>query len=296
MKKTYAIVGCGRVGIALARHLAASGYRPAGFASKSVSSAKKAAEAAGSGAPVSADPRDVAPMAEIVFITTPDGAIRQTADLLARHKAVVKDTVVLHCSGALPSTEMESLGDCGAHIGGLHPLQSFAGGNSEKNPFKGIMMAAEGREAAVKIAWQIAQSLGAKPFEIHTDKKRLYHASAVVASNYLVTLMNLSLHLLMASGVPSQNAWEVLKPLVEGTLFNIEKAGIPRALTGPIARGDVETVEGHLAEMGRKAPACLDLYRSLGRHTIEIALARGGLSEEAASRLIELLGRDDYIR
>lgn len=289
MKKSFTTVGCGRVGTAMARYLAAAGYRPAGFASRSLSSAKRASEAAGSSAPASVQPWDVTPGADIILITTPDGAIRETAEKIAEYKGVGKDTVVLHCSGALPSTELAAVADCGAKIGSLHPLQSFADENIEQNPFAGIMMAVEGQEPAVAAAREIAESLGASPFEIRTDCKRLYHASAVAASNYLVTLMNLSLQLIMVSGVAPADSWKVLKPLVTGTLGNIEKNGIPRALTGPIARGDVETVEGHLAEIGQKAPTRLELYRVLGRHTIEIALAGGGLSEQAAEHLKEIL-------
>lgn len=292
MKETYAIVGCGKVGIALARQLAEAGYRPAGFASRTLSSAKKASEAAGGNAFFTTQPRDITDRAEIVFITTPDGLIKQTAEKLAGDKCIAKDTVVLHCSGALASTEMEVLTGQGAHIGGLHPLQSFAEDSPGKNPFAGIMMAVEGGKKAVQTAWQIAESLGSKPFAIQTDKKKLYHASAVVASNYLVTLMNLSLNLLEASGVLRKDAWAVLKPLVDGTLGNIEKTGIPDALTGPIARGDVETVEGHLFEIKEKAPSCLELYRLLASHTIEIARAKGGLSEDCQSRLSEILAPD----
>ncbi|MFW6082275.1 MAG: DUF2520 domain-containing protein, partial [Desulfosalsimonas sp.] len=175
----------------------------------------------------------------------------------------------------------------------LHPLQSFAAQDIEQNPFAGIMAAVEGEPEAVKAAWKMASALGASPFEIKTDRKMLYHASAVVASNYMVTLMNLALQLIMASGVPASRAFSVLKPLVNGTLSNIEKSGIPGALTGPIARGDTETVRDHISEISQKAPTRLDLYKQLGKHTIEVAEARGDLPEEAAEELKKLLAGTD---
>ena len=290
MKKSYAIVGCGRVGTALARYLAGAGYKPAGFASRSLSSARRAATAAGAKVPVSVEPWDVTPKADIVLITTPDGVIRETAEKIAEYEGFAKGAVVLHCSGALPSTRLSAAENGGAHTGSLHPLQSFAAEDIEKNPFAGIMMAVEGQGDAVKTAWQMAENLGASPFEIQTDKKMLYHASAVVASNYLVTLMHLAFQLIIASGVPASKSYTILKPLVQGTLSNVENNGIPRALTGPIARGDAQTVQHHIAEIGEKVPTCLDLYRQMGRHTIEIALAKGDLSEETAAELRQMLG------
>ncbi|MCF8111636.1 MAG: DUF2520 domain-containing protein [Desulfobacteraceae bacterium] len=291
--KKYAIVGCGRLGTALARYMADAGYSPAGFASRGLASAKRAAAVSGSDAPVSLLPWEVTPGADIVMITTPDGAIRETAEKIAEYQGVKKDTVVLHCSGAHASTELEALRRCGAKTGSLHPLQSFAAENVEKNPFVGIMAAVEGEPEAVKTARSLAENLGAGPFEIQTDKKMLYHASAVVASNYMVTLMNLALQLIIASGVPASRGFAILKPLVQGTLSNIERAGIPGALTGPIARGDVETVRDHISEISAKAPTRLELYRLIGKHTIEIAEARGDLTGEAAGELKKLLSEPD---
>ncbi|MCF8095804.1 MAG: DUF2520 domain-containing protein [Desulfobacteraceae bacterium] len=287
--KKYVIVGCGRLGTAFARYLVGAGYRPAGFASRSISSAKRAAAASGSNVPVSVLPWEVTAKADIVIITTPDGAIRDTAGKIAEYNGVVKDTVVLHCSGAHSSTELEELKKCGATIGTLHPLQSFAAEDIGENPFAGIMTAVEGEPEAVKTAWRLAEKLGASPFEIQTDKKMLYHASAVAASNYLVTLMNLALQLIIASGVPASKGFAVLKPLVRGTLSNIERSGIPGALTGPIARGDVETVRDHVSQIGQKAPTRLELYKVLGKQTIEVAEAKGDLSAEAAEKLKKLL-------
>ncbi|MFW6052385.1 MAG: Rossmann-like and DUF2520 domain-containing protein [Desulfosalsimonas sp.] len=287
--KKYAIVGCGRLGTALARYMADAGYRPAGFASRGLASAKRAAASAGSDAPVSLLPWEVTLGADIVMITTPDGAIKETAEKIAEYEGVKKGAVVLHCSGAHASTELEALKGCGAKTGSLHPLQSFAAEDIEKNPFVGIMAAVEGDAEAVKTARRLAENLGATPFEIQTDKKMLYHASAVVASNYMVTLMNLALQLIIASGVPASKAFAILKPLVQGTLSNIERAGIPGALTGPIARGDVETVRDHISEISAKAPTRLELYRVLGKQTIEIAEARGDLTGEATEDLKKLL-------
>lgn len=289
MKPSFAIIGCGRVGMALAKFLAAAGYAAAGFSSRTLESARRTAEIVGSEETVFEKPWDAALNADIVFITTPDQLIGEIAKNIADHAGMKAGAAAFHCSGALPSTEIEALKSCGAVIGALHPLQSFAAVDMEKNPFSGIRMAVEGEPAAVDLACRIAGDLSAAPFEIRTEGKILYHASAVVASNYLVTLMHLARELMAVSGVAPSEAFSILKPLVMGTLENIESAGIPKALTGPIARGDIETVRRHLQDIADKTPELLAVYKMLGRQTIGIAVAKKTLSDADAGRLDALL-------
>jgi len=288
MKPSFAIVGCGKVGTALGIFLTAAGYRAAGFASKNLSSAEQAADSVQSDR-FSDVPWEVTGNADIVFITTPDSAITGICDSIAQNKGFADNAVVLHCSGALPSTILSSAKTCGAHLGSMHPLQSFATALYSTNPFQGIIVAVEGEANAVEVSKQIAADLGATSVTILTAAKTLYHASAVVASNFLVTLLDLALKLIGTAGIAAPDAFNVLKPLIEGTLSNIEKVGIPEALTGPIVRGDVETVAGHLSEIKSKTPELLDLYKALGFHTIDVATAKGTISESIAEQLKSLL-------
>lgn len=287
MKPTFAIIGCGRVGTALGRELASAGYPPAGFASRRLSSAKRTAEAAGFAERATADAVDAVRDADVVFITTPDRAIAGACGRIAGKNGFKKGSMVFHCSGSLPSTILSPAKSCGAFIGSLHPLQSIAA-DLDVNPFERIMMAVEGEEPAVSAAEKIAAGLGATPFDIRTEGKVLYHASAVVASNYLVTLLDLSFKLLAAAGVSEDQRFAVLNPLIRGTLNNIKTVGFPHALTGPIARGDVLTIEDHLRAM-TEMPRAEELYRVLGKATIDIALAKGTLSPEAAEKIRKLL-------
>ena len=125
--------------------------------------------------------------------------------------------------------------------------------------------------------------------EIQTRAKMLYHAAAVVASNYLVTLMDLAFGLVEPAGIARSEALKAMAPLIHGTLANIEKVGIPEALTGPIARGDSQIVARHLEQIQDRAPGLLELYKTLGRHTVPIALAKKSLSTQAALELEKLL-------
>jgi predicted short-subunit dehydrogenase-like oxidoreductase (DUF2520 family) len=288
MKPTFSIIGCGRVGYALACHLAAAGYPPGGFHSRSRASAERAAAAAGSPHKIFDTAWEAVRGAFLVFLTTPDQAVSETCALISEKRGFSEGAVVLHCSGALSSAILGPAKDCcGAYTGSLHPLQSFAA-EQESNPFVGIKAAIEGEDRAVQVARQVAGDLGAQPIQIRTDGKTLYHASAVVASNYLVTLLRLSFDLMEEAGVSRSEVFGVLQPLLEGTLKNIDAVGIPQALTGPVARGDVATVRDHLAAMEERFPAEIDLYCRLGEATVDVARAKGGLSDSAAGEFRKL--------
>jgi predicted short-subunit dehydrogenase-like oxidoreductase (DUF2520 family) len=288
MKPSFAIVGCGKVGTAVAKYLNESGYPAAGLACLTLASARKLADRVGTDR-VSVAPWEITITADIVFITTPDDRIERVCKTIATNGGFKKDAVVLHCSGALPSTILSSARACGATVGSLHPLQSFASTTFDRNPFTGIITDVEGDAAAVALAQQIATDLGARSLPIKTDAKTLFHASAVVASNYLVSVLDLAFAFMGEAGVSRKKAWGVLKPLVDGTLSNVGKVGIPDALTGPIARGDVETVTCHIRAIEEKTPALLSLYKTLGQHTITVALAKGSLEENAAATLKKIL-------
>jgi len=291
MKPSFVIVGCGKVGTSLGWFLSRRGYPLLGVVSRHLETAEAAARRVGTDV-FSDKAWEITPRADVVFITTPDGAISGTCEEILKHGGFKKNAVVLHCSGSLPSTILSFGEKGGYHTGSLHPLQSFASLKTDWNPFRGIIAAVEGEAPAVAIAREIASDLGAVCLEIKTDAKSLYHASAVVASNYLVSLMDLSLRLMATAGITGKNAIGVLYPLVKGTLANIEKVGIPEALTGPISRGDVETVADHLKQMATQAPDLIPIYKSLGRHTVQLALDKGTLSPEATEKLKRLLSEE----
>jgi predicted short-subunit dehydrogenase-like oxidoreductase (DUF2520 family) len=288
MKPSFAIVGCGRLGNALGRFLSEKGYRAVGAASRTLASARELADLMGAGK-VGTSPREVTGKADVVFITTPDGVIETVCRSISEARGFAENAVVLHCSGALPSTILQGARSCGAAVGSLHPLQSFASKTFRRSPFPGIIMDMEGDGPAVRMAERIAADLGAKSLLIKTEKKPLFHAAAVAASNYLVSLLDLAFQLMGEAGVTPQAAWQVLRPLVNGTLSNIDETGIPEALTGPIARGDLETVRGHLQSITMNLPHLVPAYKVLGLHTIQVALAKGTLDGAAAAGLQDLL-------
>jgi len=244
-------------------------------------SARAARAAAGCGT-VFDSAADCARAGDIVFITTPDGVIEGVCEDLADQDAFGPKTMVFHLSGAHSSAILARAKQAGAVVGSIHPLQSFAPYEpGQASPFEGINISVEGDPDAVSQGKDIAAALGAQAFAIPTESKTLYHASAVVASNYLVTLVKFALTLLMETGLREDAAFDILSPLIQGTLSNIDSRGCTQALTGPVARGDHDTVSRHLADIDEKTPEFSALYRLLGTHTLDIAGAGNGLSKEA---------------
>ena len=288
IKPGFAVVGCGKVGTALTKFLLDKGYRPVGFASRTLASARRLANLAKNDR-FSESPWQITANAQIVFITTPDGAIEATCNAIAQNQGFSPGAIVLHCSGALSSTILKSAADAGAFVGSMHPLQSFASTEIRENPFLQIVISLEGHPRAVEASRKMSMDLGAVCMQIQTRAKMLYHAAAVVASNYLVTLMDLVFGLAEPAGIARSEALKAMAPLIHGTLANIEKVGIPEALTGPIARGDSQIVARHLEQIQDQAPGLLELYKTLGRHTVSIALAKKSLSDQAALELEKLL-------
>ncbi|MBU0993539.1 MAG: DUF2520 domain-containing protein [Proteobacteria bacterium] len=288
MKPTIAIAGCGKVGTTFGNHLSGKGYAIKGISCRTLPSAQAAARLLNT-ANFSVTPWEITGDADVVFIATPDGKIQENCEEIAKHHGFKKGAIVFHCSGSQPSTILASAEKEGAITGSLHPLQSFASVKLTDNPFKGIIMAAEGAPLAMGIARNIAAELESVFIEIRTDAKTLYHASAVVASNYLVALIGFSFDLINEAGISEKDAMSVLRPLIKGTLDNIEKVGVVNALTGPIVRGDVSTVTRHLDQIRERQPGLVDMYKILGRYAVGLTKKRNELDPQKINELVDLL-------
>jgi len=290
MSISFAIVGPGKVGSALARLLTQAGWEFVGAAGRSHGSARAACDFAGCGL-ATTRPAEVGRCADLVFITTPDDIIAEVCRLAAESGAFGEGSVVAHCSGVHPSTLLEPARARGASVGSIHPLQSFATARQAVDILPGSFFCIEGDSAAVKLLCEVADTLDGHVISIPTEQKVLYHAAAVFACNFLVAVENAALKVSEAAGIGRAEALRSLLPLIKGTVSNLEKAGIPQCLTGPIARGDIETTQRHVAALAEKAPQLLDLYKTLGVETVEVARAKGTLAEDRAKALLKLLTR-----
>nr|HID58430.1 DUF2520 domain-containing protein [Desulfobacterales bacterium] len=284
MKPSLAIVGCGTVGTAMGKLLSDAGYRVMGVVSRRLETARKAARTIGVST-YSTNPWEVTKEADIIFITTPDKAITPTCEAIVNHKGFKKGAVVIHCSGAHSSDILSSARRLEAYVASLHPLQSFASVDQALKIVHGSVCTIEGDEPALHVVRQLVSDLGGILVEISPKGKTLYHAAAVTASNYLVTLIDMALQLNGAIGIARETSFKALFPLIKGTLKNIEAIGIPAALTGPIARGDIDTVTDHLNAIKKDVPELIPLYKTLGLFTVNIAVAKGTLSPEIAHKM-----------
>jgi len=281
---TIGFIGAGTVGTALALSLPTEKYRMLAVHSRTPSSAQRLAQLV-HGCQFCQTAQKVADVAELVFITTPDDVISKVASEVDWHKG----QGVLHCSGAHSIDILEPARQCGANVGSIHPLQTFASINEAVKNLPGSTFALEADEPLLSRLKELASSLSGRCVELKPGDKVLYHTAAVFVSNYLVTLVKLALDLWQDFGVPAKEATESLLPLLKGTVNNIENIGLPNCLTGPIARGDLGTIDKHLNALKAIGSPLLTTYQELGLQTISIALAKGKIDADRAEELKALL-------
>ncbi len=277
-------IGAGTVGTALAVRLSERGYHVVVVSSRSKASAEKLA-ALIKGCRVAGSNQAAADAADLIFITTPDGVIPQVAAELRWRSG----QSVVHCSGADSTDTLEPARKAGANVGAFHPLQTFASVNQALDNIAGSTFAIESQEPLLTTLKDMATALDGHSIELEASDKVVYHAAAVMACNYMVTLVKLATDLWQTFGVPPQEATRALMPLLQGTLHNIDKVGLPQCLTGPIARGDKGTVAKHLKALREQAPSLLSTYGELGLQTIPMALAKGKINRQQAQELEEIL-------
>ena len=264
-KPTISIVGPGNLGSALALELFCAGYPIHAIVRRATSKITRLKALAGR---VKANlivmgerPLD----SDIVWLTVPDDAIAKVAAQLAASQSW-KGKTVFHSSGALSSEELAPLWEKGASVASVHPLMTFVAG--KKASWRGVAFAVEGDDEAVRIASRIAIELGGSPFDIDRRSKVLYHAFGSFASPLVIALMSAMEQVAEAAGIPPEKAKEMMQPLLAETLNNYLRTDAASAFSGPLVRGDVQTVRKHLAHLER-APEARDVYLALARVAIQ---------------------------
>jgi len=277
-------IGAGTTGTALAVRLSQKGCPVVAVSSRTLSSAQKLA-ALVPDCRVYHTAQDVAEAAELVFITTPDDVMAQVCAEVQWREV----NSVVHCSGAHSVDILGSAKKLGAAVGSFHPLQTFADVDQAIRNLPGSTFALEAEEPLLTTQKELTRLLNGNRVVLKPGDKVLYHVAAVFACNYLVTLVKLALDLWLNFGVSSKEATRALLPLLEGTINNINNIGLPDCLTGPVARGDSGTIEGHLSALETRNLDLLTTYKELGLQTIPIALAKGKVSEQKAEEMKALL-------
>ena len=287
-KPKIAIIGPGVVGSALGRLLRQKRFPVAAVAGRSPERVRAALKFIGSRR-LARSAASAARAADVIFITTPDRMIRPVCEEIVAGRGFRRGSVVFHCSGAHDPELLAPARQRKAHIAALHPLQSFASAEEALRRMKGTHFTFDGDDEAATIAETLVAALGGRMIRVPVENRALYHAASCVLSNYLVSLTDLSLIMLTLSGLDRKAAAAALQPLLRGTVQNIGRLGVPAALTGPIARGDAETVERHLRALAPLPREIVRLYRELGLYTVRVAQRKGTLHPPEARRLVRLL-------
>jgi predicted short-subunit dehydrogenase-like oxidoreductase (DUF2520 family) len=282
-KPKIGFIGVGRVGSALAISLGAAGYPVIAVASRSLASAEALARRV-PGCQAYDTPQDVVDACDLVFLTTPDDAIRDVSESLCWRRGVS----AVHTSGSASREILAAASRQGAETGSLHPLFPFADVDLAVANLPGTVFAVEAEGELRERLLAIVADLRGRSIELSAEDKALYHASAAYAASYVVTLLKLATDIWRRFGWERGDALQALLPTLRGTVSNLESVGIPGALTGPISRGDASTVERNLAAVREKAPDQAAIYEALAVEAIPISVEKG-LSEAAAAELRRLL-------
>jgi predicted short-subunit dehydrogenase-like oxidoreductase (DUF2520 family) len=285
MKKQKAgFIGTGKVGTALAARLSKGGYPVIAVTDTNIPSAQKLADLL-PGCQIFRTAQEVAENTEHIFITTPDDLISKVASDLTWHPG----QNVVHCSGAASIDILEPAQRFGAMVGSFHPCQAFASVDQAIENLPGSTFAIEAQPPLLEVLKDMASSMECDWIVLKPGDKALYHAAAVFVSNYSVALLKVATDLFQNFDVPTAHATKVLMPLMQGNLNNIRNIGLPNCLTGPIARGDISTIEKHISALQDKEPSLLRLYGELGLQTVAVALEKGTIDERVSKTVQTLL-------
>ncbi|QQE78630.1 Rossmann-like and DUF2520 domain-containing protein [Alicyclobacillus sp. SO9] len=291
------VVGPGRVGTALAVAMQQAGHDIVGALSRRTTGLQADLFKQLTSAPVYQFPStDVKPttdlqliapprmgVPDVFLLTVPDKAVTQTAQTLAGAGYFDNvEVIIAHCAGSMSAKALSPANQPGVRRLCWHPLQSIADPRMSPACFEGVTFTLDGDKEAVAAAKKWVTGLKGLPVEIAGEDRTRYHAAAVLAANAMTALAATA-----ASVSGLEHGMTALLPLMRGAVGNIERFGLPDALTGPVERGDVETVEAHLKSL-QDNPTAFDVYRVLGKATLDIARQKGSLTEQQLSAFLTL--------
>lgn len=281
----FNLIGAGRLGKNIGLALSANGLASLqSICNRSIVSANTACQLIGSGSPV--QQIECLTPAEITWITCNDDSIQEVVAKLLQSSTIRSNEIIVHCSGALNSSILSPLKAAGCSIASFHPLKAFKEGYLSMSAFDQVDCILEGDPLACQQLTALFNPLNANVMTIQTERKAAYHAGACIASNYLITLASLAQELFLHAMIPSHQTKEMICRLMLGNINNMENAKtIGQALTGPLARGDVETISLHLQSI--ENPDILKLYKLTGLATLDLT----ELSIDKKNKIVELLSQ-----
>jgi predicted short-subunit dehydrogenase-like oxidoreductase (DUF2520 family) len=276
-------IGAGRLGSALAWSLGERGLTVAAVASLIDADAKSLAARIPECAVMSM--QEVVDATDLVFVTTPDEAIGSTAAQVRWRPGVA----AVHCSGVTEVAELASAARAGAMIGGFHPMQTFGDPMAAVRSLPGCTITIEAEEPLLTTLNGLAERLQCRVNRLPPGMRGRYHAAAGYTSQFINALFWEATKIWQSWGATEEEAVRALLPLAKGTLSSIESAGIANGMPGPVSRGDVGSIEKHVAALSTMPPDVMEFYRMVCDRTIEIGVRRGAVDDEKAARLRRII-------
>ena len=291
-------IGAGALSSTLALALSAAGWKVDAISSRSHTSARRLARLI-PGCHAAIAPQAVVDRCRLIFLTVPDDAITQVASSLNWPA----DRGVAHCCGAATSTILSPASNAGALCGSFHPLQTFTPFPTDedtatltslaRNCLHGVTFAVEGTGWLRQSLQSMASDLGGRTIEVSPEHRPLYHASAVMSCGAVIALLRSAAALWQEMGVDVQTAFQALLPLARTTLKNAAAGGPAASTTGPVTRGDVDTVRTHLQALNSFSPEVLSLYAELTRVLIAHAADLDVQKQNELDHLLDEFGDGD---
>jgi predicted short-subunit dehydrogenase-like oxidoreductase (DUF2520 family) len=278
------VVGAGRVGAVLAAALRSAGHEITAVAGESAASRTRA-ETLLPGVHVD-KPTAVARSCDVLLLTVPDDMLGNVVTMLSASGAIRRGQYVVHTSGKHGVSVLAPAVGRGARALAMHPAMTFTGTDLDLARLPGCVFGVTAGPGTGELAEQLVADLGGRMVRVEEDRRTLYHAGLAHGANHLVTLVAQAMDLLRASG--ADDPASTLRPLLSAALENALSYG-DAALTGPIVRGDVETVRAHLADIARTAPGTLESYVAMARATANRAVVDGRLLPIRAAKLVGVL-------
>ena len=274
------IVGAGAVGTALGVALSRAGWPIHAVASRDAGRRERFTGLV-DGSRAFVEPQALVEEVELIILAVPDDVIAPMAAGIRMYGG----QAMIHTSGALGAEVLEPAMAAGTQVGAFHPLVAFADTERAVAALHGATVAIEGDDQLTAMLAKMAERIGATAVRLAPGSKAAYHAAAVLAAGGFVALLDAIAELGAVAGLDEAGALAIYGPLIEGTLGNARALGIRAALTGPMTRGDVGTLEAHLAAMAAHAPGALELYAAAARREIVLARERGALAPETAEAM-----------
>lgn len=254
------LVGAGNLAHALGPALKAAGYKIDSVVSRNLPRSRQRAAGLAKELGVQLVTfNEFRPASDIVWLCHTDDALEETAHVLSR-KQGWPGKIVLHSSGALSSDVLTPLRRAGAFIASLHPMMTFVPGTAPV--MKDVPFTVEGDQKAVAVARKIVNALGAEVFALRKDAKVLYHALGSFSSPMIIATLVTAERVGRAAGLSKNQVQKIMRPILEQTLRNYLEQGAASAFSGPIKRGDLNTVRGHLRQLQR-VPGATSVYQAL---------------------------------